>query len=51
MTYSIDLKNRVHYYKNNTNFSIRKIANILIISKSTVHRWINDIKTITNYIY
>jgi len=42
MTYSKDLVNIVLYYSNNTNLSIRKIANLLLISKSTVHRWINQ---------
>ena len=43
MTYSKDLKDRVIYYKNNTDLSIRQIATLLLISKSTVHRWINNI--------
>lgn len=41
MTYSKDLIFRARYYRTKMNLSVRKIANILLISKSTVHRWIN----------
>jgi transposase len=43
MTYSFDLKIRMINYYNNSNKSLRSIEIEFDISKSSLHRWINDI--------
>ena len=43
MTYSLDLKIRMINYYNNNNNSLRYIETNFGISKSTLHRWVNNI--------
>lgn len=54
MTYSIDLKSRLIDYYKNSGKPLRNIASMFNISKSSLHRWVNNInyksqKIKTNY--
>ena len=46
MTYSFDLQIRMVNHYNNSNKSLRTIAEEFNLSKSSLHRWINDISVI-----
>lgn len=48
MTYSFDLKIRMVNYYNNSNKSLRSIEIDFDVTKSSLHRWINNISVVKN---